>query len=392
MSRSRLDRRRGQRKSGRSRLGQQDQVTDQPGHPVDLVEQEGAGLGDLLRVVRRRAARGGRAARSAGSSARGRRRRGTAAARRTRASSRASMPLTVRVSAVMSSLPVSGSRRDRSVSLISSAVVAQRAQRREQAAGLPRGEAGDRDQGQQRRRSRRSASCRTGRRRSSSRKVTTTTSAPVVVAVADRLDGDQQASVAVGRIRSVPPAVHAGARQRPRTPGPRARRVAGRWAGTSRPASSHQPTSSSSSSGTLRLEEDAHHRRRRSANGRPVSGSMPRRSRSVANSSSSWSHLAGCVARSIRVGLDRVDDQAGPGQRERHQEGDGRRDPGTHGDARPTRPGRHVWGSWAQSSSPPPSAAVVAIVVAAAVVVPVVVAVVVTAVVVVVVDIARLRA
>ena len=43
-------------------------------------------------------------------------------ARRTPASSRASMPLKVRVSAVMSSFPVSGSRRARSVSLISSAV------------------------------------------------------------------------------------------------------------------------------------------------------------------------------------------------------------------------------------------------------------------------------
>ena len=89
-------------------LGQQDQVADQPRHPVDLVEQQRAGLARPRRGPRGRAARGGRGARSAASCS-----SWPASSRNSRwptkaASSRSSMPLKVRVRAVMSSLPVLG--------------------------------------------------------------------------------------------------------------------------------------------------------------------------------------------------------------------------------------------------------------------------------------------
>ena len=80
------------------------------------------GCAPRRRGRRRRSARGGRAARSTASAARARRRRGTGAASRTPSSSRSSISLNVRVSAVMSSLPRLGDAARRSVVVMSLAV------------------------------------------------------------------------------------------------------------------------------------------------------------------------------------------------------------------------------------------------------------------------------
>ena len=146
-------------------------------------------------------------------------------------------------------------------------------------------------------------------------------------------------------------------------------------------SSSHQPTSSSSSSGTLRLEEEQHHlgRRRRTAGRSPGCCPRPAERRELRQL---LVHLAGALVGDPR-GLDRVDDQAGPGQRQRHQERDRGRDPHAHGEPRPPGRGCTVGGrGLIQSSSPPdpwpelssspppvPRAVVVAAVVVAVVVV-----------------------
>ena len=96
------------RKSGRSLLASR--IRSPTSRDIRSISSSSscAGLGRPPRGCRRRAARGARGARSAASSARGRRRRGTAAAPTNAASSRSSIPLKVRVRAVMSSLPVTG--------------------------------------------------------------------------------------------------------------------------------------------------------------------------------------------------------------------------------------------------------------------------------------------
>ena len=156
-------------------LGEQDQVADEAGHPVDLVEQQLAGLGDLLRVSESSSSRWPRR------TVNGVRSSCPASSRNCRCptnaySSRSSIRLTVWVSAEMSSLPITGIRRDRSVVGDLAAVPAV-AQRREQPAGLPCSEP-SRAGAPAPPPSRRSASCR-ARRRPFSWNVTTTTSAPL---------------------------------------------------------------------------------------------------------------------------------------------------------------------------------------------------------------------
>ena len=146
-------------------LGEQDQVADQAGHPVDLVEQQLAGLGDLL---------------------------GAADVEQLEVAAQDGQRRLELVAGVVEELPLPDERRlepvehpvdgpgERGDVVVAGdrepagqvgvgdllGGLAQRAQRREQPAGLPGREARDEQQRQRRRRSRRSASCRAGRCRS----------------------------------------------------------------------------------------------------------------------------------------------------------------------------------------------------------------------------------